>query len=342
MPMVFLSHAAADKALVDDLKTMLQQGIGVGPTEFFYSSDKGSGIPAGSNFVDYIRGQMQGSTFVVAVITPVYLESEFCLAELGAVWASADKDFFPLCVPRVSRADLKATLTGIQVERIDERGPLAELLQRLCAHFDRVYVAAACDTAIGVFLATLGEKLDALQGSTKVPAERLEEANKTTQALAEQLNASREEVESERGRYAALEAAKTKEEIEALDLPEDEIEQIKHLLKEARSAVGPLKSSIRQVIPFRMQGRGSGMPWPSGQWERNDLQDEVDAGYLLDGEDGFVYLNTDWPDIAAAVEAASALQDAFENMTTDARQWFLREYAVPPDLQQAAAFKELV
>src|ERR1700740_1478164 len=111
MSIVFLSHASADEPLIDSLKTMLQSGIGLGPAEVFYSSEKGTGIPAGSNFVDYIRDKMQDAGFVVAVITPAYLESEFCLAELGAVWALADKDFFPLCVPPVNRAELKATLT---------------------------------------------------------------------------------------------------------------------------------------------------------------------------------------------------------------------------------------
>jgi TIR domain len=92
VPTVFLSHAAADKPLVDDLKQMIQSAVGLGPGEFFYSSDKASGIPAGSGFVEYIRTKMQDATFVVSVITPAFRESEFCLAELGAVWVAADKD----------------------------------------------------------------------------------------------------------------------------------------------------------------------------------------------------------------------------------------------------------
>jgi hypothetical protein len=137
MPQVFLSHAATDKPLIDDLKIMLQTAIGLGPGDFFYSSGAGTGVSAGQNFVDYIRTSLGDSTFVVAVITPSFRSSEFCLAELGAVWLTADKDFFPLCVPAVERADLRATLTGIQVERIDEREALASLLERVAKHFGR-------------------------------------------------------------------------------------------------------------------------------------------------------------------------------------------------------------
>jgi hypothetical protein len=211
----------------------------------------------------------------------------------------------------------------------------------MCAHFEREYIAAACDKASRVFRATLGDKLAALRGSTKVPAEKLDEANETTQAVVEQLNAVRAELKKERDRYLELKAAKTAEEIEALDLPEDEIEQIEYLIKEARSAIAPLRSTLRRVLPFRMQGSGNGMPWPTDQWETQDIQEEVDAGYLNDGDDGSVYVNTDWPDIADAVEAAGALQEAFENMSSDARDWFIREYRIPPDLRQAAAFRDL-
>ena len=83
------------------------------------------------------------------------------------------------------------------------------------------------------------------------------------------------------------------------------------------------------------------MPWPSDRWERDALQEEVDSGHLEDREDGSVYLNTEWPDIAEAVESGSRLQECLEGLSTDARTWLIGEYGVPPDLSQSAAFKEL-
>jgi hypothetical protein len=127
VPTVFLSHAAADKPLIDDLKQMIQSAVGVAPGEFFYSSGKGTGIPPGQNFVEFIRDEMEGATFVITVITPAFRESEFCLAELGAVWLAADKEFFPLCTPReddrsgqsplVSETGGRASATACRSER---------------------------------------------------------------------------------------------------------------------------------------------------------------------------------------------------------------------------------
>jgi hypothetical protein len=341
MPTLFISHASDDRALIDDVKTMLQSAIGLAPEDIFYSSDKGTGIPAGSNFADYIKTKMRESTFVVAVITPAYLESEFCIAELGAVWALADKDFFPLCVPDVSRSDLRATLTGIQVERIDEGEPLSELLQRVAEHFGHRYNAPAGTKAINVLLAILDQKLKALRGPTRVPVEKLDEAREALDALAEQLASTQGELKKERERYTALEAAKTQEERELIRLPADEVEKVEHLIGEARYAVGKLKPAVKRVIPFHLRGY-EGMPWPTDKWEHEELSDAVDDGRLKDGGDNALYLNDEWPDVGAAIVATEELQQALGALTEEGRKWFLDRYEVPPDMSQTAAFKEVL
>lgn len=58
---LFLSHAAADKAIIDALAELLESGVGVPPDEIFCSSIKGQGIRPGANFVDAIRIQLTGA-----------------------------------------------------------------------------------------------------------------------------------------------------------------------------------------------------------------------------------------------------------------------------------------
>lgn len=216
VPRVFLSHAAVDKALVDDLKTMLQRAVGLHPDEFFYSSGKGTGVPAGRNFVEYIRSQMDDSAFVIAVITPAFRSSEFCLAELGAVWLATDKDFYPLCVPSVDRGDLKATLTGIHVERLDERAALAALLQRIAAHFGRDYNAPACDEEISLFQSTLPTRLASLSVPATVEASALESAQATIASLAAQLTHARDDARSQHEQVDTIKQAMSMAEIRGI------------------------------------------------------------------------------------------------------------------------------
>jgi TIR domain len=338
---VFISHAVDDRSLVDPFQELLALGVGLNPAEIFYSSGAGTGIPAGKNFVQHIRDEMKGASFVVAVITPNSLRSEFCMAELGAVWYASDKEFFPICTPGVDRASLRATLTGIQVEKVDDAAALAGLLQRLCDHFGRDHVAASCTARIGIFLKELPGILDNLPQRQLVPAADLEELEKVNQELLESLAETRGELGESEKRFEELYAAKTTEEAAAVKRPGDLEGQIAELLTRAKAAVRKLTPGVRRSLPFQLKDEPA--PWPDGgSYEHQYVREAVEAGFLVDGDEPFLDLNTQWPDIKSAVDALEELQRTFAELDEDGERWFIETYAVPPDLTQAAAFDELL
>lgn len=340
MPSVFISHAAADKALVDEVKAMIQEAVGLNPTEIFYSSSAGSGIPAGRDFVGHIREEMRDAGFVVAVITPVYLESKFCLAELGAVWYADDKAFFPLCIA-VDYDELEATLLGVQVPRLDDRAVLTGLLQRICEYADKEHVASACTEAADKFLATLKIRLRKLQGPTSVPAEKLAEVEQTRDRLAEELSDTRDQLAEARDLFEKAKQATSLAEIKELEPPGELREQVEYVLDEAQTAVNRLDSIVAKALPYDL--RGEGMTWPdAGEYESTLVTKAVDEGYLRDGDDGYVYPNEDWPKVADALDKVRAAQDVLRSLDTDDGEWFVSKYDAPPDLRQGAAFKTLL
>lgn len=264
MPKVFISHAAADKPLVDAVHAMVQGAIGLQPgKELFYSSGAGTGVLAGKNFVQYIRDEMDGWTFVVAVITPSFVQSAFCLAELGAIWMAADaKSFFPICVPSVDRGDLSATLTGIHVERLDERPALAQLLQRVSEHFGRDYNAAAGDAHITAFQAQLPALLKKLATPRLVPAADLQAAEAAIETLGQQVVEARAEATREKSRADEILAARNLEEAEerARALPDDTKKALDELVQAARDAIRKVPGVVADAVPYALKGED--MPWP--------------------------------------------------------------------------------
>src|SRR4051794_18557507 len=98
---IFISHASEDAALAAAVvETLLIVGSGVSREDIFFSSGAGTKVPAGEGFQEYIRKRVKGAALVVAVITPKFVESAFCLAEVGAAWIKTGK-LFPLAVPDV-------------------------------------------------------------------------------------------------------------------------------------------------------------------------------------------------------------------------------------------------
>ena len=338
MPSVFISHAAVDKPLIDDFKSMIQEAVGINPTEIFYASSVGSGIPAGMNFVEYMAQRMREAGAVISIITPAYLDSTFCLRQLGAVWYSTGKNFFPLCI-EVDYDELQATLTGIQVPRLDQRAALTDLLQRLCTYAEQPHSAAACTEAADRFLSKLKVRVAALTRPAHVPAEALTEAERTRDQLGQQVVELTDQLTEARALVQQAKEAKTAEEIEALEPIGDTRERVETVLREATSAVGRVKKVVAKALPFDL--RGEGMPWPEGNYESDDAREAVADGFLKEAAMACSTpmrngrrLPTRWR--RSRPRSRGAMLDI------DETDWFTKEFGAPPDLRQAAAFKILI
>lgn len=127
---IFLSHAAVDKELVSAFETLLAKCLGLTSADIFCSSLEGQGVPKGDNFVDVIRSRVTEARAVVALITPAYLDSTFCVAELGAAWALQTKRL-PIVVPPNDFKVMDATLLGIVGVSIDNGDGLAQAFEDL-------------------------------------------------------------------------------------------------------------------------------------------------------------------------------------------------------------------
>jgi hypothetical protein len=127
---LFISHAANDKPLVEAFVDLLEGGIGVSPRDIFCSSLKGQGIRPGADFKSSIRDHLDEATCVIAMISPSFYGSAFCMCELGGVWLQA-KSLLPVLVPPIQFSDLKAILAGLQAGQLKERADLDELRDEL-------------------------------------------------------------------------------------------------------------------------------------------------------------------------------------------------------------------
>jgi hypothetical protein len=82
---IFVSHAVADKEVADCVVDLLDTAMGIDVLKnVFCASPEGIKIPAGSDFKQFIKEQIQEPQIVLLLISQNYFASQFCLAELGA------------------------------------------------------------------------------------------------------------------------------------------------------------------------------------------------------------------------------------------------------------------
>ncbi|MDQ0896411.1 MULTISPECIES: toll/interleukin-1 receptor domain-containing protein [unclassified Paenibacillus] len=106
MTKIFISHATADNKMVTKLMDMLQTQFNLTRDNFFYTSDEE--LTFGGNWIEEIRKGMIDATLILPIITPRYLESQFCLCELGAAWVN-QQALVPIIIPPLDHNALSAT-----------------------------------------------------------------------------------------------------------------------------------------------------------------------------------------------------------------------------------------
>jgi energy-coupling factor transporter ATP-binding protein EcfA2 len=79
MPAIFISHSNLDQKAADDLKTVL---AGLGFERVFLDFDKVTGIGAGENWEKRLYEELARCHAVVLILTPNWLVSKWCFAEL--------------------------------------------------------------------------------------------------------------------------------------------------------------------------------------------------------------------------------------------------------------------
>ena len=300
---VFISHAVADKKLVDALVDLLQVGCDLSVQQIFASSIEGVRIPQGRPFVEHIKTQLTGAALVIEVVTPSYWASPFCLCELGGQWA-LELDAFPLIVPPQSFADLKAVLHINQAAVINRPEDLDDLRDRIKESLGTNVPTARWNAKRDMFLNNqLPKLLETLAGPQHVPVGRIAEIEEQLRELETMLTEKTDALESLQGRYETLAAASTRE--EALDAvrPDDEFEQMDLLQSAVLGEFRELPFVVREAIFEEVTKSGSG--WmPAGDDQR--AADEQEREGLLRWHwtgDGFVP-NEEEPVVSRAVDAA--------------------------------------
>lgn len=118
MSEVFISHSTKNKELAEKVIELLQMGTGMGRQMIFCTSFSET-LPTGEDFISIIKQNMKDCKMMIALITPEYLQSKFCLMELGAAWVHTSY-LCPILASDVDYKDLDdSPLKSLQMRKMD-------------------------------------------------------------------------------------------------------------------------------------------------------------------------------------------------------------------------------
>jgi hypothetical protein len=311
---VFISHAVADKALVDALVDLLQTGCNLTTRQIFASSIQGVGIEKGARFEQYIQKQLRDAALVIEVLTPSFLASQFCLCELGGQWALGIPSY-PLVVPPLAFGDLKAVLVGREAGKIDNPDDLAGLRDVIDKAIDSKVDTARWNAKANAFLEkTLPPILAELPQSPTVPMAEHIALKKELSALRDILAEREALLKQASDDYEQLKQARTREEVADAVLPQEEEAQLQQLARLAKEQLAALPVVMAEVLFMEMADR---LPQEAPGWrpdpdrEFPGLDRSVQDNLLIEDNfhTGFYRTNRKNRRVKRAVDALQEVMD---------------------------------
>jgi hypothetical protein len=132
---IFISHASADKKIVDALVDHILIGaIGFKHQEIFYTSGEGMGVNSGADWRNSIRSNLLIVDVIFLIITPNYKSSEICLNEMGAAWTT-DKVVLPVIIDPITYKTVGVLAEVNQVEKLNTSKGLDNICDELLKVF---------------------------------------------------------------------------------------------------------------------------------------------------------------------------------------------------------------
>lgn len=239
---IFISHAVADQPLAKLLVGFLKEAIGVPEKSIFCSSVKGHHIPLGEDFNAYIKQKIQKPELVILLMTPAYMESSFCLMELGAAWAQ-DATSLAVVVPPISYDTVTKTLGLKQAWNITDKKGLVDLRELVAKSVTGIESRSehTWDDKRTHWGVSLKKLLLSLQQFTKVDADEHEGVLEELKEKGEEIERLEKALATTQEKYSELEKAKDKDEVKALKRKtagsqalENEFDSLLKDVKEAR------------------------------------------------------------------------------------------------------------
>jgi len=127
---IFISHSSEDRELVEKFTNLLESAFRIDSREI-YCTSVNNNVNIGENFISNIKDNLRDAEAVFFLITENYINSYFCLMELGASWAFKD-NIMPILVPPLAINFLKNTpLIPVQAGMINNENDIHNIYEKL-------------------------------------------------------------------------------------------------------------------------------------------------------------------------------------------------------------------
>jgi hypothetical protein len=310
---LFISHASNDASLVDALVQLIEGGIGVRSKQIFCSSLEEQSIPPGVDFKHHIKEMLGEAKTVIAVVSPQYYNSAFCMCELGATWAIA-KSFVPLLVPPIDYKDLRGSLFGTQalmIEQGEKLDSMQAVLQSLAKTPEKV---SRWNSRKNQFLEKLPGLLKGLKPVNTLSEKEAEKLKAELKEYKQEFERADEQISELKVQITELCKQKDRKAVDEIRKKHSKgFDLFNELLRSAQKPVDELPPVVRAALFYYFRGEDFAPEYD--EWHEKP-QRAVEQN-LLEKDENTFSVNGEHPKVQRALKALTKLSDFLEEPPKD-------------------------
>ncbi|MFF6014141.1 toll/interleukin-1 receptor domain-containing protein [Lysinibacillus fusiformis] len=324
MSKIFISHSSKDKKFSIKLMELLQTNFSLIRSDFFLSSDEE--LVVGGNWINQIRDDMKEAKVVLAVITPNYLESQFCLCELGAAWIN-EQALIPIIVPPLNYHALKDTpyrgwAQAITLNSLEDVSRLGDAIKDKKLNRKQFNMTRFGTRAKDFYEETLIPFIEEMSKIEPVTAAAVKELREQNESLTLAYNEVEEEMKLLKTENDKIREMTAEEIIEYDNEQMDEWDTFMSAVDEAALQLKSLPNLVASVLYYDFKG-GQGYTNPE---ENRDLRVYENEG-LIKWDDGWVP-RYEHPAIIKAEKALNDLKKIIQDVYETIEDRFVDEYNI--------------
>jgi hypothetical protein len=337
---IFISHAVNDEQVAKAFMTLLDTGTSITSEDVFCSSIPGQGIPAGKDFITWIQKELKHTKAVVSIITPNYLDSHFCLCELGAAWVTPRIKMFPMRIAAVETKTLKGILPQKQLKTLENAAELTGIVSELCKILGKDFNAELWQGKLEEQHGTLKGKILTIPAPTSIT---YEEHKKTLKKLEECKN--REATLSHKIKELEifnneLKSCNTeKEKATVIANHQNDLEEYLSLVEDIKSNLSVFSDGVVKCI-FNDWRYGKCNLTDDELYKYSDsINEAVDENILIQDDDGHLCLNDENDDIDDVRKSLRSLSEFIDNASSEFYETIKKKYGKQIDLNSYSFWK---
>lgn len=311
MGKVFISHASADKPLIDEFVTLLTTGVGLPLSEIYCTSLDGLGISAGEDIALEVATAINESEVCILILSPNYYASSYCLAEMGAIWIK-QKNVLLFKLDTLKKEDPGVFFPGRKVALCDKSG-LAQI-------YDRLKVIKGFSVAkverwqirLDLFLTKYSEATKRIKAPSIISISEHKEALDRNNELLALVGDNEAKITEQALLIEELKKAKDKEEVAAVIYRHAGTKShYEELLAKLKATLSSVPNIVKDVL--YSDARGEPFSGDRDQWEEIERAEKRHLIYYSDSERSGYYPNSNHQKVANALTALRELGNLLAN-----------------------------